>query len=141
VVTFAAPAVTDRDDLNEPVATCAPSSGNTFAVGTTTVTCSASDPDDTNSPVSTSFTISVVGAPGQLTRLAQAVQGIGSGTSLSDKVIIAEHDLDTGDIAATCTNLSAFTNQVKAQVGKKVPADTASKLMVAAKRIQVILGC
>ena len=37
-----------------------PASGSTFAKGTTTVTCTATDSDDLNSPVSTTFTVTVV---------------------------------------------------------------------------------
>ena len=39
---------------------CAPASGSTFAIGTTTVTCTASDADDTPSTVSQSFTLTVL---------------------------------------------------------------------------------
>jgi X-Pro dipeptidyl-peptidase len=41
-VTYALPTATDNEDPN-PVVTCDPASGSTFAVGTTTVTCIAKD--------------------------------------------------------------------------------------------------
>ncbi len=59
-VTYTAPSASDEAGDN-PAATvaCLPASGSTFAIGTTSVTCRATDPDDTNSPVSASFTVTV----------------------------------------------------------------------------------
>ncbi len=58
VVTYTPPTVVDEDSPL-PTASCSPASGSTFAIGTTTVTCTVSDSDDTNSPVSASFTVTV----------------------------------------------------------------------------------
>jgi hypothetical protein len=58
VVTYTPPTVVDEDNPLPPV-TCSPASGSTFAIGTTTVTCTVSDSDDTNSPVSQSFSVTV----------------------------------------------------------------------------------
>jgi hypothetical protein len=63
VVTYAAPEATDPDDVEPPVVTCTPPSGSLFPVGTTTVTCTATSPDDTPSEVSTSFTVTVTPPP------------------------------------------------------------------------------
>ena len=62
VVTYTAPAVTDPDEAPAPTAVCTPASGTTFPVGTTTVTCTATDSDDPDSPVFTSFMVTVVEA-------------------------------------------------------------------------------
>lgn len=45
-----------------PTVGCLPASESTFAIGTTTVTCTATDADDFNSPVTASFTVTVNGA-------------------------------------------------------------------------------
>jgi len=75
VVTYTPPAVTDQaNPSNPPAALCSPPSGSTFAIGTTTVTCTATDPADYNSPVSTTFTVTVIGAAGQLAALYQQVR-------------------------------------------------------------------
>ena len=58
VVTYAPPTVVDEDNPL-PAVNCSPAAGSTFAIGTTTVTCTVTDSDDTNSPVSKSFTVTV----------------------------------------------------------------------------------
>src|SRR5205823_11589507 len=65
VVTYTPPTVVDEDSPL-PTASCTPTSGSTFAIGTTTVTCTAIDPDDANSPVSQTFTVTVKGAAAQV---------------------------------------------------------------------------
>jgi len=59
---YALPAVTD-DESTTVAPACAPAPGSTFPVGATTVTCSASDSSDSNSPVTTSFTVTVAFVP------------------------------------------------------------------------------
>jgi len=58
-VSFTAPTAID-EDANLPSVTCNPASGSTFAVGTTTVTCSATDPDDSPATVTATFNVSVI---------------------------------------------------------------------------------
>jgi hypothetical protein len=60
IVTFTPPtAVDESGDASAPTVTCNLPSGSRVAIGNTTVTCTASDPDDTNGPVSASFTVTV----------------------------------------------------------------------------------
>ncbi len=61
VVTYTPPTATDEsgEDLDAAVS-CTPASGSVFPIGTTTITCTATDSDDANSPVSPSFTITVL---------------------------------------------------------------------------------
>ena len=62
-VNYAKPVATDGDDVAPPpVVICTPPSGSLFPVGTTTVTCTATDPDNTPSEpseVSTTFRVTV----------------------------------------------------------------------------------
>lgn len=88
--------------------------------------------------VTISYTIS---AAEQLVALRQAVQGVGSGTSLADKVATAQSQLAAGDTAGSCATLADFLNLVRAQTGKKIPADTAAQLTADATRIRGVLGC
>jgi hypothetical protein len=141
VVTYVAPAATDHDDPAPPPVTCSPAPGASFRIGRTAVTCSATDPDDSNSPQSTEFTVTVLGAPAQLTQLARAVKGVGPGTSLADKVMQARSYLASGHIADTCGMLGAFVNEVKAQSGITIPPVTARKLIADARRIRAVLAC
>jgi uncharacterized protein (DUF697 family) len=57
VVTFVSPSTSDAVD-GSGIATCSPTSGSTFALGETTVTCHASDTAG-NTALSTSFTVKV----------------------------------------------------------------------------------
>jgi hypothetical protein len=56
-VTYALP--TAVDDKPGASVSCDHAPGSTFPIGTTTVTCTATDPDDANSPVSQTFTVTV----------------------------------------------------------------------------------
>ena len=58
VVTYTPPTVVDEDSPLPPV-TCTPASGSTFPIGTTTVTCTVTDSDDTPSTVTASFSVTV----------------------------------------------------------------------------------
>jgi hypothetical protein len=58
VVTYTPPTVVDEDNPLPPV-NCSPASGSVFPIGATTVNCTVSDSDDTNSPVSQSFSVTV----------------------------------------------------------------------------------
>jgi hypothetical protein len=59
-VTYTAPTAADESgDTSTAAVSCAPASGATFALGPTPITCTATDSDDTNSPVSASFTVMV----------------------------------------------------------------------------------
>ena len=66
VVTYSAPATHDVVD-GDGVATCAPASGSTFAIGATTVTCTATDASG-NTATSVTFTVTVTAptTPGQM---------------------------------------------------------------------------
>jgi hypothetical protein len=141
VITYPLPTVSDPDDSTVPSAVCTPSSGSTFPTGTTTVTCTVSDSDDSNSPVTAGFTVTVTGAAGQLAHLHQTVQGPGPGRSLEDKVNQALTYLASSDVPDTCSSLTVFMNEVQAQSGKHVAPATADQLVADARRIQSVLAC
>jgi hypothetical protein len=139
-VSFSPPAVTDPDDATAPVPGCSPASGSLFPVGTTTVSCTATDPDDSNGPVTTSFAVNVEGAAAQLADLHQAVTGVGPGNSLAAKIAQAQAYVAAGDSTDAVSTLTAFINQVNAQAGKSIPASQAAQFIAAAKQIQAVLG-
>ena len=137
-VTFAISATDDVDGA-VPV-TCAPETGSTFSIGKTLVTCGAED--TAKNTASASFTVTVKAAAQQLADLRAAVQAVGPGTSLADKVMAAQAAYTAGDPARTCEILNAFINQVKAQTGKSITApSTADTLIADATRIRAVLGC
>jgi hypothetical protein len=137
VVTYSVTA-TDPDDAVASVV-CSPTSGSTFPIGTTTVTCKATDTHGNSS--NATFTVHVNGAADQLADLAEAVAGVGPGTSLADKITQATAYLDANDVPDTCSILTAFTHQVKAQTGKTIPQSEAATLTADALQSQTLLGC
>jgi hypothetical protein len=58
-VTYTPPSAVD-EDASLPSVTCSRPSGSTFGVGTTTVTCSVTDGDDTPAVVAESFLVTVI---------------------------------------------------------------------------------
>lgn len=128
------------DEVDGPVAvTCAPPSGSTFAIGSTVVTCSASD--SSGNTAHAQFPVAVAGAEEQLAELLELVTGIGPGTSLADKVQSARAALQAGDVRDACERLVAFAYESQAQSGKKLTAEQARDLAFAAARIRAVLAC
>lgn len=140
-VTYPLPAVSDPDDTSPPAAGCTPPSGSVFPIGTTTVTCTATDSNDLNSPVHATFTVTVKGAAAQLADLHQAVHGVGIGTSLAAIVAIAQRQLSAGHPRLACATLNLFIIEVRLQTRWFIPVSTAAQLITDAKRIQAVLGC
>jgi hypothetical protein len=139
-VTYTATA--SDENLATVTVNCSPPSGSTFAIGTTTVTCTATDTDgDANSPVKKAFNVQVRGAAEQLTDLGNAVNGVGPGTSLADKVSLIQSSLTAGDTSDACGTLNAFINQVSAQTGKSIPPATAATLIAATQQIEAVIAC
>jgi uncharacterized delta-60 repeat protein len=137
IVTYSVTA-TDPDDAVASLS-CAPVSGSVFPIGTTTVTCTASD---TNGNTSTaSFIVHVEGASEQLTDLLAAVTGVGPGTSLTDKVRQVQSYVAANDLSDACSTLIAFINEVRAESGKTIPFSQAATLTASAQRIMAVLGC
>jgi HYR domain len=135
-VTFEA---TATDDSGTPAVTCVPASGTTFAIGTTTVTCSVTDDDGATE--TGSFEVGVRGARDQVTDLLTAVAGVGPGRSLTAKLRAALVHLADGSVQSACDVLREFIGEVRAQSGKRIPADTAALLLDDAARIRAVLAC
>lgn len=138
-VSYTAPTATDEDGP-APTVSCAPASGTTFAIGTTTVTCSATA-GDTNSPVTASFTVTVNGAAAQLADLLTAVEGVGPGKSLPAKVKAIQADVARGSTKAACNDLGAFLHEVAAQTGQTLTSAQAASFTSQASSIESALGC
>lgn len=140
VVNYTSPTAVD-EDLSTVIVHCSSASGSTFPIGTTKVSCTAGDTDgDTNSPVSASFNITVLGASGQLAPLCTASHGVGPGTSLADKCAAAQAALAAGDPGDATSILNAYINELQAQRGKSIPASTANSLIAAAQQIVAVIG-
>ncbi|HXH42086.1 MAG TPA: FG-GAP-like repeat-containing protein, partial [Thermoanaerobaculia bacterium] len=122
---------------------CAPPSGTTFPVGTSTVNCTASDAAG-NSSVG-SFTITVNGPSAQASNLITLVQSLnlngGTGTSLTTTLTNAINSFASGNTTSACNQIDAFISQVQAQSGKKLTTAQADQLIAAANQIRTAQGC
>jgi hypothetical protein len=77
----------------------------------------------------------------QLASLGAAVEGVGPGTSLADKVSEAQAYLAAGDVTDTCSTLSALAHEAKALAGKKLAPAAADALVTSAGEIATTLEC
>jgi len=73
--------------------------------------------------------------------LRAAVIGVGPGKSLVNKVRHAEAYYTAQDKQATCSMLSGFVNEVKAQKSKKISKGLAKSLINDARDIKMAIGC
>jgi len=141
-VTFAAAATDDTDP--SPTLSCAPPSGGTFPIGSTTVTCTATDA--AGNQATGSFTVTVVGAAGQLEDLEALIVAYPLKptveASLLNKVTGAQDALAAGKTSAACSKLADFLNQVADfRSARKLTAAQATELTADATRIRTVLGC
>ncbi|MBN9492888.1 right-handed parallel beta-helix repeat-containing protein [bacterium] len=141
IVTYTAPSAVDDDSPSSAVVNCSSASGSTFAIGTTAVVCTGFDADDTNSPVTATFSVTVEGGDVQLTALSAAVQGVGPGSSLADKVQAARTYFDKSDLSRACGTLNALVHEINAQTDKTISLTTANILIDAARQIEAVIGC
>jgi hypothetical protein len=137
VVTFTASA-TDTDPEN-PAVSCAPPSGSTFAIATTTVNCSATDAAGNTG--TNSFTVTVRGAAEQLTTLVGSVRAVGPGTSLLSKAQAAQAALAAGLVPDACSVLGAMINEARAQSGQRLTVAQARQIIADTARIRAVLAC
>jgi hypothetical protein len=141
VVTYS---VTATDNCPNPVSlVCEPAAGGTFPIGVNTVVCMATDAAG-NTALS-SFTVTVKGAPEQITELIALVRSLsleqGTENSLRAKLEGATASLSYGNGYATCGKLSAFMHEVSAQAGKNITQNQADLLILEANRIRAVIGC
>ena len=146
VVHYTPPTATDESgDSSTALVTCTPASGSTFAIGTTTVTCTVSDSDDTPSSMSQSFTVTVDGAATQVSALISLVNSFhlpgGIQTSFDSQLQAVQADLADNNTAQACSDLTSFINHVQAQSGKHLTVSQANQLIAAATNIKKVLGC
>ena len=135
---------TDPDNAaSDLTITCSPVSGSTFAIGTTTVNCSASDP--AGNSTSGSFQVVVNGAATQVSSLITTVNSFHLSSSLQNALDNKLQDVLTaikaGQTATACSELTDFIGHVQSQSGKGLTMSQANQLIKAAKQIQAVLGC
>jgi len=140
VVTYGVSVSDDRDP--SPILTCSPSSGSLFPIGTTTVTCTATD--NAGNTSTATFTVTVLGALDQIAALRAAVATLPDvklRKALDTKLRDASAGYQAGNLSKACNNMAEFQSQVAAQSGKGIPAATASQWLADAARIKNVMGC
>ena len=131
-------AATATDDGTATV-TCAPASGATFAIGTTTVTCTAVDDD--GATATGSFTVAVRGAREQLARFLVALTGVAPTSSHAATITTVVNRLPDRSLTLACEPLRLISKVLEQQSGRLVPADRAAALIADATRIRAVLAC
>lgn len=138
VVTYSASATDDV--TGNPTVSCAPVSGSTFPIGTTTVGCTATDGAGNSSAAS--FDVIVLGASDQIDGLIALVQSFGLKQGIEKSLDAKlQNILAALDAASACNKLDSFVNEVSAQSGKALTTAEANQLIVAAIQIKTVLGC
>ena len=75
-------------------------------------------------------------------KLLADVTGLGPGTSLADKVKVAQFRYAGADVEASCGVLKGLVNEVRAQQGKTItPMMLADQLVAEASAVMVVIGC
>jgi len=144
-VTYTATASEPDDASATPTVSCTPASGSTFAIGTTTVNCTASDAASPPDTTTGSFQVVVNGAAAQVSDLMTTVNsmGLSSGlqNSLDVKLNAALKAVNAGQTSTACSDLSDFIGQAQSQSGKGLTVSQANQLIAAATQVQAVLGC
>jgi beta-glucosidase len=145
-VSYTPPTAEDAVDGTVPVE-CAPAPGSLFAIGHTTVTCTAHDAAG-NDAVPVSFDVYVRDAPEQLANLRTAIVQMTLDKPLSNdllkKVDDASKELAKGKVKPTCDRLDELVLKAIDEVGKKKPklmVDQARLIVGDAYRIEQVVGC
>ena len=145
VVSYTPPTAVDEDNPQTATVNCLPASGSLFAIGTTTVTCTATDPDDSNSPVHASFTVTVKSAVAQLQDLQALVAALPPSTARTvlgvqvGDAIAAEQAGNTGRV---CMDLSGVVRTARqAQSYGQLTSAQATSVINAANQIAAVIGC
>jgi TolB protein len=142
VVSYAASASDDHDP--SPTLACAPASGSVFAIGTTEVTCTATD--DAGNSTSDAFTVRVRGAPEQIVRLIDKTLLFLDLRSLEAQLrarleAAAEALLAKKKKSLACAGLGLYGTAVKIAPSRALTVAEKAELRADANRIRAVIGC
>ncbi len=145
VLSFDASATDGADP--SPGVSCMPASGSVFAIGSSTVSCAATD--HVGNAANGSFSVTVLGAKEQLARLIQKVVTASSlppslKTQLIGKLQALVAGLDprnTKQKQAVCLALNVFKGAVQGFSGRGIPPAQAAEWIADTNRIRAVLTC
>jgi hypothetical protein len=132
--------VTATDSIGGPVTPdCLPASGAVFPIGTTTVTCTATDSRGNTSPAST-FDVHVRGAGEQLADVLDPVQGLRHGVPDRVREAISALTSDSPRLDRACRLLGEVDERLRRSDDRLTAAERDS-LLGDVTRIENVLGC
>jgi HYR domain len=146
-VEFMASAVDDVDGPLDPV--CEPPSGSTFPIGTTTVTCTATDAAGNTGEASFDVTVRPVAGPAGITTLTDGIEALGLPRGVERSLLgpLSQADRLLGDNnpnndRAVCNKLASFNEAVADRVADgSLSAEQAALLTTYAEALVLALGC
>jgi len=132
---------TATDGSGQASVSCTPASGSTIAIGTTTVSCTATDA--AVNIASASFNVTVKGATEQILDLLQATIAVTLPPDVKSQLTTAVEKIlaDIRNVSLVCRGLDAYLTLVRARAGRSIPTATATRLITDATRIKAVLGC
>jgi len=124
-----------------PKVGCSPPSGSAFQIGTTRVTCTATDASGNSA--TKSFDVVVKGAEDQVLALRSDLVEVKqvAARPLSAQLTAVQTAIEANRARAGCGPLGAFINFVHAQSGKGLTEGQASNLIVGGTRVSAVLDC
>ena len=134
VVTFD-PAATDNVGVTSLL--CEPASGSVFPVGSTSVSCSASDA--AGNSASKSFEVSVIGAREQVASLIEFVRSLGLPNGTANP-LVNQLNAALSEQGNECKKVSDFIGMISKKSSDIAPGD-AAYMTVEANRIKGAFGC
>jgi hypothetical protein len=134
-------AVSATDNVGVVSFICSPATGSVIPIGTSMVSCTASDA--AGNSASNSFSIRVRGAEEQIVELIELARAMPLSPALRATILRAlDRALDNPrHVGGVCSALNAFITLVRSRSGRTIPADRADQLVADATRIKAVLGC
>jgi hypothetical protein len=140
-VTYAASAKDNSDP--SPTVVCSPASGSTFAIGTTTVTCTATDASGNHAAAS--FTVHVRGAGEQIVGLIDKTLAFldqpALGPALRSQLQAALDAFAGKRPRSACLALDLYVAAVKLAPARALTQAEKTELVGDAKRVRAAVGC
>jgi Tol biopolymer transport system component len=140
-VSYSASATDDVDPT--PTVECSPASGSVFPIGTTVVSCTATD--DAGNSASGTFNVTVRGAAEQIVRLIdKTLEFLGLPTleaALKARLQTAANALIAKNKTLACSALKLYIAAVKVLPPRLLTAAQKDELVGDANRIRAVIGC